>query len=349
MFDSVQTTSGDLAQFELESGPACQGDVHFGGGYRMKTATDVAGVRVAPLGRVAELHVVPTDDMTRQLERARAQIEALKEKLASSQEELTSSQRQLKSLTEANMGFTRPLVWREHEVACSLSQSSPRKSTDCLSAGLDSDAMECIAPFLTRRIRFAKGDQIYQVGEVFNALYVIDVGSCKTILLARDGHDQIAGYFMAGDIIGMDGISGGLHECGAIAVEAMEVYLLPFTQIETLARRSRAFQHNLHKLLSEEGVRAQALMLLLGTMHADQRLAMFLLDLSRRYQSLGYSSCEFVLRMTRLEIGSHLGIKLETVSRLFSRFQRDGLVQVQGRTVKLLDSVSLNRLVECSA
>lgn len=89
-------------------------------------------------------------------------------------------------------------------------------------------------------------------------------------------------------------------------------------------------------------------MMLLGTMDAEQRLATFLLDLSRRYQALGYSSCEFVLRMTREEIGSYLGLKLETVSRLFSRFQREGLIQVQGRVVKLLDRASVKRLVDCS-
>ncbi|HEX5864859.1 MAG TPA: helix-turn-helix domain-containing protein, partial [Casimicrobiaceae bacterium] len=123
---------------------------------------------------------------------------------------------------------------------------------------------------------------------------------------------------------------------------------LPFERLAALGRQNGRFQHNLHRLLAREIARERAVMMLLGTMDAEQRLAAFLLDLSRRYQVLGYSSCEFVLRMTREEIGSYLGLKLETVSRLFSRFQREGLLQVEGRVVKLLDRASVKRLVDCS-
>jgi CRP/FNR family transcriptional regulator len=123
---------------------------------------------------------------------------------------------------------------------------------------------------------------------------------------------------------------------------------LPFDRLEALGRRNVGFQHNLHRLLSREIARERGVMVLLGTMAAERRLAVFLLDLSQRYHARGYSSCEFVLRMTREEIGSYLGLKLETVSRLFSRFQRDGLLQVQGRIVKLLDRQSLKQLLESS-
>ena len=188
---------------------------------------------------------------------------------------------------------------------------------------------------------------LYRIGDPFTALYAIRTGSCKTVLLARDGHDQVGGYHMSGDIIGMDGIGVDSHECQATALEDMDVCPLPFAQIENLARVSDPFRHNLYKLLSQESARAQTLMLVLGTMRAEQRLAVFLLELSQRYRTRGYSSCDFVLRMTREEIGSYLGLKLETISRLFSRFQREGLVQVQGRTVKLLDRVAVARLVDC--
>ena len=144
----------------------------------------------------------------------------------------------------------------------------------------------------------------------------------------------------------MDGIGSDVHECQATALEDTEVCPLPFERVETLARRSTRFGHNLHKLLSQECSRVQDLTLVLGTMCADQRLAVFLLDLSRRYKSRGFSSCEFVLRMTREEIGSHLGLKLETVSRAFSRFQGQGLLQVQGRLVNLLDQVALAQIAD---
>jgi CRP/FNR family transcriptional regulator len=150
---------------------------------------------------------------------------------------------------------------------------------------------------------------------------------------------------MAGEIIGVDGVGTDIHECEAIALEDMEVCQLPFDQIEHLAQLSENFAHTLHKLLSQESARIHTLMIVLGTMHAEQRLAMFLVDLSQRYRARGYSSCEFVLRMTREEIGSYLGLKLETVSRLFSRFQQKGLLQVKGRNVRLLDRAALSQLI----
>ena len=235
-----------------------------------------------------------------------------------------------------------------HDVGRDPVPSSSWARTDfCLSAGLGPEVGPHIEQILASRLRFRKGDLLYRVGDGFNALYAIRAGTCKTVLLARDGHDQIAGYHIVGDIIGIDGVGTDIHECQATALEDMDVCPLPFEQLENLARLSDPFRHNLHKLLSQESARAHALMLVLGTMRAEQRLAVFLLDLSQRYRARGYSSCEFVLRMTREEIGSYLGLKLETVSRLFSRFQRDGLIQVQGRAVKLLDRVALSRLAGC--
>ena len=218
----------------------------------------------------------------------------------------------------------------------------------CLSEGLDAEATSHIDELVTARIRLRKGDTLFRTGVPFTSLYAIRSGSCKTVSLSEDGQDQVSGYHMPGEIIGTDGIGTDSHGCQAVALEDTEVCVLPFERIEALSRQNGRFQRNLHRLLSREIARERALMLLLGTMHADQRLAAFLLDLSQRYQVRGYSSCEFVLRMTREEIGSYLGLQLETVSRLFSRFQREGFLQVQGRVVKLLDRSSLKRLIECS-
>jgi CRP/FNR family transcriptional regulator, anaerobic regulatory protein len=218
----------------------------------------------------------------------------------------------------------------------------------CLTEGLDPEALSHIDELVTARIRFRKGDTLFRAGDRFTSLYAIRSGSCKTISLTEDGHDQVAGYHMSGEIIGTDGIGTDHYACQAVALEDTEICVLPFERMEAFGRQHMRFQHNLHRLLSREIARECRVMLLLGTMLAERRLAVFLLDLSERYRARGYSSCEFVLRMTREEIGSYLGLKLETVSRLFSRFQRDGLVQVQGRIVKLLDRSSLKRLVESS-
>ena len=216
----------------------------------------------------------------------------------------------------------------------------------CLIAGPEAGAILSGERILTVPTRFRKGAVLYRVGDPFDALYVIRFGSCKIVLLAESGREQIAGYYMAGEIVGIDGVARAAHKCEATALEDMEVWRLPFDEIESLARLSQQFGHGFHQLLSQESERAYTLMLMLGSMRADQRLAFFLLDLSQRHQALGYSSCEFVLRMTRQEIGSYLGLKLETVSRLLSRFQREGLLQVEGRTVKLLDRVAVSQLVD---
>ena len=224
-----------------------------------------------------------------------------------------------------------------------------RKLQDlCISEGLDAQAKRQIDKLLTARIRLRKSETLFRTGDRFTSLYAIRSGSCKTVSLSEHGHDQVAGYHMPGEIVGTDGVGAEAHGCQAIALEDTEVSVLPFERLAEMSRQNRDFQHNLHRLLSREIARGRALLLLLGTMHAEQRLAAFLLDLSQRYQALGYSSCEFVLRMTREEIGSYLGLQLETVSRLFSRFQREGLMQVQGRVVKLLDRASVKRLMDYS-
>jgi CRP/FNR family transcriptional regulator len=227
---------------------------------------------------------------------------------------------------------------KTHCMSCSMREL-------CLPVGLTGDEMKQVDGVIANRTKLRKNETLYRAGEPFHALYAIRIGSLKTTVLAEDGREQVAGYHMLGDIIGLDGIGTDRHGCEAIALEDTEVCVLPFHNIEDLARNLPALQHNLHQIMSREIARDQSAMLLLGSMRAEERLAVFLLNLADRYRSRGYSSTEYVLRMTREEIGSYLGLKLETVSRLFSRFHEAGLIQAQGRGVKLLDSVALKRLV----
>jgi len=215
----------------------------------------------------------------------------------------------------------------------------------CLPVGLERDALRQLDELVTSRLRRKKGDTLYRSGDQFDSLYAIRLGSCKTTVLAEDGREQVAGYHMLGDIIGMDGIGAGHHGCEAVALEDSEFCVLPFDELENLGRSVAPLQRNLHQFLSREISRNHSVMLQLGSMRAEERLAAFLVNLSQRYRDRGYSSTEFVLRMTREEIGSYLGLKLETVSRLFSRFQQEGLIQVQGRSVKLLDASALKQLL----
>ena len=215
----------------------------------------------------------------------------------------------------------------------------------CLPMGLEPLQVDQIDALLGARVKLRKGDSLYRAGDTFTALYAIRIGSLKTTVLAEDGREQVSGYHMLGDIIGLDGIGSDQHGCQATALEDTEVCVLPFERLEDFARSVPTLQHNLHRLLSKEISRDQNVMLLLGSMRAEERLAVFLLSLADRYKRRGYSSTEYVLRMTREEIGSYLGLKLETVSRLFSRFQEEGLIQVQGRAVKLLDPTALQQIV----
>ena len=215
----------------------------------------------------------------------------------------------------------------------------------CLPVGLAPDELKQVDALIGHRIKLKKGDTLYRAGDPFTALYATRLGSLKTTVLAEDGREQVSGYHMLGDIIGLDGIGTDHHGCQAVALEDTEMCVLPFERLETLAHELPALQRNLYQFLSREISRDHNIMLLLGSMRAEERLAVFLLNLSDRYKRRGYSSTEFVLRMTREEIGSYLGLKLETVSRLFSRFQEEGHLQVQGRAVKLIDINALKQLV----
>ena len=215
--------------------------------------------------------------------------------------------------------------------------------------GLHPDELPLLDHLVARRVRLHKGETLFRAGEKFSSLYALRSGSCKTVLPGEDGQEQVAGYHMPGDVIGTDGIGAERHDCEAIALEDTEVCALPFDRVEEFARQNIQFQRSLNRLLSREITRERRVTLILGTMRADQRLATFLLDLAQRYQERGYSSVEFVLRMTREEIGSYLGLKLETVSRLFSRFHEEGLIQVHGRIVKLLDRGALRMVVGTSS
>jgi CRP/FNR family transcriptional regulator len=170
-------------------------------------------------------------------------------------------------------------------------------------------------------------------------------GAFKTVGVSRHGDEKITGFHLAGELLGLDAISSGRYAYGAVALEDSEVCAMPFAALERLALTVPALQHQLFRALSGDISRDQGLMLLLGSMSAEQRLAAFLLSLSRRYQHLGFAAQRYTLRMTREEIGNYLGLTLETVSRLFSRFQREGLICAQQREIELRDPARLREIV----
>jgi len=205
--------------------------------------------------------------------------------------------------------------------------------------------MRQLDQIISKRARIRKRESLYRPGDAFTALFAIRLGTFKTLLLAEDGRAQITGYHMAGEIIGLDGIGDNRHACQAVALEDSEVCVLPFKELDELANGIPLLRRNLYRFISKDICRDQDMMLLLGSRSAEERLALFLLNLAERYHRRGYSASEFMLRMTREEIASYLGLQLETVSRLFSHLHEAGLIQVQGRAVKLLDTAALKRLI----
>lgn len=215
----------------------------------------------------------------------------------------------------------------------------------CMPAGLDDEELDRIEQMVAHRRRIKRGDILFQTGERFVNLYAVRTGFFKTRVTTEDGRDQVTGFQMAGEIMGLDGIVNNQHTCDAIALEDAEVCTLPFDQIEILSREVTSLQRHVHQIMSREIVRENGVMLLLGSMRAEERLAAFLLNLAQRMQARGFSGSELVLRMTREEIGSYLGLKLETISRTFSKLVGDGVIEVQQRHVRILDTEALQSIV----
>jgi len=228
------------------------------------------------------------------------------------------------------------------KAACS--QCNLRES--CLPYGLSEPEITRLDELVGARRRVKRQHHLYRAGDTFEAIYAIRSGFFKTDVLIEDGRDQVTGFQMAGEILGMDGISTETHTCNAVALEDSEVCIIPFAKLEGLSREIEALQHHFHKVMSREIVRDQGVMMLLGTMRAEERLAAFLLNISQRFVARGYSQAEFHLRMTREEIGSYLGLKLETVSRAFSKFQEGGLIAVQQRHIRILDIPGLKTVLD---
>lgn len=216
----------------------------------------------------------------------------------------------------------------------------------CLPVELSGPEMTRLDALITRKTAYRRGTNLYRCGEKFHALYAIRSGFFKTQILHEDGREQVTGFQMAGEIIGMDAISSDVHTCDAVALEDSEVCEIPFSRLEELSRELPVLQRHLHRILSREIVRDQGIMLLLGSMHAEERLAAFLLNLSQRFSSRGYSPTAFQLRMTRQEIGSYLGLKLETVSRTLSQFQARGLIRIQNKSLQFMDIAELQALIK---
>lgn len=210
--------------------------------------------------------------------------------------------------------------------------------------GLEVSEMKKLDEMIEKRRQVKQGQMLYANGDPFTSLYAIRTGFFKTCVVNEDGREQVTGFQMAGEIIGLDGIVSDQHSCNAVALEDAEVCIMPFASVEDLSREIPALQRHVHRIMSREIVRENGMMMMLGNMRAEERLAAFLLNLVQRLHARGFSQSEMILRMTREEIGSYLGLKLETISRTFFKLSDYGIIEVKQRYVKILAPDALKKL-----
>ncbi len=213
----------------------------------------------------------------------------------------------------------------------------------CLPCGLGGSDVQRLDGLLFARRRIRPGETLYRADYRFQFIYAVRSGTFKSSLTLADGREQVSGFHMAGELMGLDGVAHGRHASAATALEDAEVCAIPYAHLSELAAGSSDMQMVMARLMSREIVREHSLMMLLGSMNAEERLAAFLINLSQRMKARGYSPSEFHLRMSRAEIGSYLGMKLETVSRTFSAFQQQRLLEVDKRHIRILDLDALTQ------
>jgi len=214
----------------------------------------------------------------------------------------------------------------------------------CLPLGLNESDLDALDKLIKRRRRLVKGETLYRFGDKLVLLYAIRQGCIKTTGLLEDGRVQVTGFYFPGELLGIDAFNTDLHPCNAEVLDTTEVCEIPYHDLEDLALKIPGLQHQLFRIMSREIVRDEQMLMMLGRMTAEERLAACLLSFCQRRRNLGESGNEFRLSMSRQDLGDYMGLALETVSRLFSRFQDDGLISVQGRIVRIHDISRLRQL-----
>lgn len=222
--------------------------------------------------------------------------------------------------------------------------SSCRLNTLCLPISLEMKDINKLDDIIQRGRPIQKGDRIYHAGEKFRSVYAVRSGAIKTISNTQDGQEQITGFYLPGEIIGMDGLATNSHSNTAVALETSAVCEIPFSRLEDLSTQLPSLQRRFFQLMSKEIANDQQLITLLSKNNADQRIASLLLSISARNQSRGLSVDEFYLPMSRSDIGNYLGLTIETVSRVMGRLHKAEIIHLDKKHVKIVDMTALRTL-----
>lgn len=224
-----------------------------------------------------------------------------------------------------------------HCQTCSLSSL-------CLPVSLQDDEIEQLDNIVEKSRPLHKGDILFRQGEELRSIFAIRAGSLKTFTLTHDGEEQINGFYFPGELVGLAGLDEGEYPMSAKLMETTTVCEIPYARLDELLGQMPELRRSLMRSLGREIRDDQQMLMLLSRKTAEQRIATFLLKLSTRYQARGYSATQFRLSMSRNEIGNYLGLAVETVSRIFTRFSSAALLRVEGKEIELLDLAALNEV-----
>ncbi len=216
----------------------------------------------------------------------------------------------------------------------------------CLPVGLGAEDLPRLDDIVRQRRPLRRGDCLYRAGEPFRTVYAVRSGSLKTFTDSGDGREQVTGFYLPGELVALDAIGAGVYPTTARALETSSVCEVDWEDLATLSLKISGLQRQLMRTMSREIAQDQQMMTLLGGRPAEQRLAALLCNLAARFGQRGFSSQAFRLSMSRGEIGSYLGLAVETVSRVFTRLQAEGLLSVERRLVRILDPDRLSRRIE---
>ena len=211
----------------------------------------------------------------------------------------------------------------------------------CLPEGLDSEDLDQLDGIVQRPGPLRRGEVLYRTGTAFHSIFVVRSGALKIFSGSEDGHEQILGFYLPGELLGLDGMDKDIYRCTALALETSTVCNLPFNQLGVLCEKMPGLQKRLFRLIGREIGVEQELLLMMGQKDAEERLAIFLVTLAARFKKRGYSQTEFRLPMSRHDLANYLGLTPETVSRLFGRFRKNRLIDTNRSLVKILDMQQL--------
>ncbi|WP_136066228.1 fumarate/nitrate reduction transcriptional regulator Fnr [Modicisalibacter radicis] len=219
-------------------------------------------------------------------------------------------------------------------------------SSLCLPLALELDEMDSFDAIIRRRAPLKRGEALLRQDDAFTSVFAVRSGSLKQLSSEGDGEDQLTNFYLPSELVGLDGIDEQRYPGSIIALETTTVCEIPFDHLDQLSERMPELRNQLYRSMSKELRDDRRMLRLLSRKTADERLASFLVNLSTRFRRRGYSPYSFRLSMARADIGSYLGLAVETVSRIIGRFQQQGLVEIQGREVNILDYQALQGLAE---